>query len=58
MVTVARDCSSPTAKHNILPTAAMHPALPQRVINCLADNTPRAAARPPIADTQADNRRG
>ena len=31
MVTVARDCSSPTAKHNILPTAAMHPALPQRV---------------------------
>ncbi len=31
---------------------------PLWVINCLADNTPRAAARPPIADTQADNRRG
>src|SRR5208283_3942506 len=27
------------------------------VINCLADNTAGAAARPPIADTKADNRR-
>ncbi len=28
------------------------------VINCLADNTAGAAARPPIADTNKDNRRG
>ncbi len=30
----------------------------RRVINCLADNTVGAAARPPIADAEADNRRG
>jgi len=29
-----------------------------RVINCLANNMAGAAARPPIADTKADNRRG
>jgi hypothetical protein len=27
-------------------------------MNCLADNAADAAARPPIADTNADNRRG
>ena len=30
----------------------------RRVSNCLADNTVGAAARPPIADTKADNWRG
>ena len=33
MVAVARDYSSPTAKHNILPAAAMHTLVPRWVIN-------------------------
>jgi len=33
MVAVARDYSSPTAKHNILPAAAMHTPVPRWVIN-------------------------
>jgi len=32
MVTVARDCSSPTGKHNILPAAAMHTPVPRWVL--------------------------
>ena len=45
-------------KNKFLSIAAMHTQLPRWVINCLADNTAGAAARPPIADTNADNRRG
>jgi hypothetical protein len=36
----------------------MHTPVPFRVINCLADHRAGATARPHIADTKADDRRG
>jgi len=37
MVAVARDYSSPTAKHNILPAAAMHTPVPRWVIRVISN---------------------
>jgi hypothetical protein len=41
MVAVARDYSSPTAKHNILPAAAMHTLVPRWVIHVISSEHKR-----------------
>jgi hypothetical protein len=68
MVTVARDYSSPTAKHNILPAAAMHTPVPRWVIHVISSEPKRLplithlrtyrCVAAPLGDQLADPRRG